>query len=362
MTHLSVLDLIPARSRQTTGEAVAASLSLARTADDLGFTRYWVAEHHNAPAIASTSPSTLIAHFAAHTNRIRLGSGGVMLPNHAPLSVAEQFALLEALHPGRIDLGLGRASGSDPVSAHMLRSPRGAYGSQGETFPSDVRLVTTLLGSDRTATNEPFGDDQPGARLDIDGKSFQLKASPRLATAPEVWLLGSSNFSADLAATLGMPFVYANHFGQTGIEEALDLYRSRFQPSDAVHAPKTFVTASISVDQTAEEARIVALPQLIMIARSRSPRPLDAQLTIDEALRADLTPSERQTVAEMSERWLIGTPPEVEQRIRALTTQYGADEVMVLPVGGAYAADPMGTTPSRERALRLLAGRFPELS
>jgi luciferase family oxidoreductase group 1 len=363
MTKLSVLDLIPVRTRQSSGDAIAASLALVQTAERLGFTRYWVAEHHNMPAVASTSPSTLIAHFAAHTSRIRLGSGGVMLPNHAPLSIAEQFALLEAMHPGRIDLGLGRAPGSDPVTAYMLRGQRSATDSDpAATFPTDVETVAALLGSDRAASEEPFvGGDQPGVGLNIRGRSYELKATPTLASAPEMWLLGSSNFSASLAASLGMPYVFANHFGQSGIDEALAIYRSSFQPSVALDTPKTFITLNVSVAPTAAEAHALALPQLIMMARLRTGGALTAQLTVDEAKATPLSPLEEQSVLEQSGRLLVGTAEEVEGRIRSLAAQYDVDEAMLSPVAGAYDSEPLTSTSARERALELLAERFPEL-
>ena len=364
MTQLSVLDLIPVRTGQSSGDAVASSLALVRAAERLGFTRYWLAEHHNMPAVASTSPATLIAHFAAQTARIRLGSGGVMLPNHAPLAVAEQFALLEAMHPGRIDLGLGRAPGSDPVTSYMLRGPRTAgEADPAASFPTDVETVAALLGSDRPSSEEPFpADDQPGVGLSIRERSYELKATPRLATAPVMWLLGSSTYSAALAASLGMPFVFANHFGAPGIDEALALYRDRFEPSVALAAPRTFVTTNVSVAETAEEAERVALPQLITMARLRTGGTLMPQLTVDEAVATALTPAEENSVLEQSRRWLIGTPADVAARLRALAERYGVDEIMVSPVAAASAGDPLDCTPARIRSLELLAGEFPELA
>jgi luciferase family oxidoreductase group 1 len=360
MTQLSVLDLIPVRTNQTTAQAIAASLGLVQAAERLGYTRFWVAEHHNMPAVASTSPSTLIAHFAAQTESIRLGSGGVMLPNHAPLSIAEQFALLEAMHPGRIDLGLGRAPGSDPVTSYMLRGPRTTTDADpAASFPTDVETVAALLGSDRAPASEPFTDgDQPGVGLTIRSRDYDLRATPKIATAPEMWLLGSSNYSATLAARLGMPFVFANHFGQPGIDQALEIYRNRFQPSEALAAPKTFLTTNVSVAETFEDAQRVALPQLVSMARLRTGGTLGPQLTIEEAHAAELTPMEQDSVLDQSRRWLIGTPDEVEARIRELTARYDADEVMVSPAGGASAADPVDATPSRVRTLELLAERF----
>jgi luciferase family oxidoreductase group 1 len=364
MTKLSVLDLIPVRTRQTSGDAIAASLALVRTAERLGFTRYWVAEHHNMPAVASTSPATLIAHFAAQTSTIRLGSGGVMLPNHAPLSIAEQFALLEAMHPGRIDLGLGRAPGSDPVTAYMLRGQRNTTDPDpAASFPTDVETVSALLGSDRPVAEEPFGDDDlPGVALNVRARSYELKATPRPTTAPELWLLGSSTYSASLAASLGLPFVFANHFGQSGIDEALAVYRGSFQPSAVLEAPRTLLTLNISVAETAELAYEEALPQLISMARLRTGGTLAPQLTIDEALAPALNPSEEELVLEQTRRWLIGTPDDVESRIRSLADRHGADEVMVSPVAGARDADPITASPARERSLELLAARFTELA
>lgn len=359
MTQLSVLDLIPVRAGQTTAQAVAASVALAQTADRLGYTRFWVAEHHNMPAVASTTPSTLIAHLATATERIRLGSGGVMLPNHAPLAVAEQFALLEAMHPGRIDLGLGRAPGSDPVTAYMLRGRRGpADADPAADFPNDVETVAALLGSDRSPQSAPFGDEQPGVGLNIRGRSYELRATPRSTSAPEVWLLGSSDYSAALAAQLGLAFVYANHFGAPGIDRALDLYRSGFQPSEALAAPKTLLTVNASVAEDAEAARLAALPQLITMARLRTGGTLGPQLTIDQAQATALTPAEEASIAEQEERWMIGTPADVADRIRQGAERYGVDEVMVSPAGGAWAAQPLDATPSRERTLALLAAEL----
>jgi luciferase family oxidoreductase group 1 len=246
----------------------------------------------------------------------------------------------------------------------MLRGQRTTTDADpAETFPTDVETVAALLGSDRSVASEPFGeDDQPGVGLNIRARAYELKATPRIRTAPEMWLLGSSNFSATLAATLGMPFVFANHFGQPGIDQALEIYRSRFTPSEALAAPKTFLTVNVSVAETDEEAQLVTLPQLISMARLRTGGALTPQLTIDEARTTELSTAEQESVLEQSRRWLIGTAESVEGRIRSLAEQYGVDEVMVSPAGAAWAADPLDATPSRDRALELLAARFPELA
>ncbi|HEX5861475.1 MAG TPA: MsnO8 family LLM class oxidoreductase, partial [Nocardioides sp.] len=218
MPTLSVLDLVPVRSDQTSADALAATLSLARVADELGYERYWLAEHHNMPAVAATNPAVLIALVAGATRSIRVGSGGVMLPNHAPLVVAEQFALLEAAHPGRIDLGIGRAPGTDPVTAWALRHGAGGVTDEAvERFPEYVDNVLAMM-------------DAAGVGLQLNGRVHELRATPAAASVPAIWLLGSSDYSARLAAAKGMPYVFAHHFSGSGTAAALELYRTQFRP------------------------------------------------------------------------------------------------------------------------------------
>ena len=214
---LSVLDLAPVGAGQTSADALQASTLLARRTEELGYRRFWVAEHHNMPGIASTSPAVLLAHLAARTATILVGSGGVMLPNHAPLVVAEQFALLEALHPGRIDLGIGRAPGTDPATAAALR--RTPEGLGAEDFPRELEDLLTLLGV------AGHGGAGHGER-----RAHRMSATPVAASAPRVWLLGSSGYSAQVAGILGLPFAFAHHFSARNTLPALDLYRSTFQP------------------------------------------------------------------------------------------------------------------------------------
>src|SRR4051794_19949806 len=247
---LSVLDLVPVRSGQATADALASTLSLARVADRLGYQRYWLAEHHNMPAVAATNPPVLIALVAGATDRIRVGSGGVMLPNHAPLVVAEQFALLEAAFPGRIDLGIGRAPGSDPVTSYALRHGAGGVSDEAvNRFPEYVDNVLAMM--------EPAG-----VGLSIQGRTYPLKATPGARSVPTIWLLGSSDYSARLAAEKGMPYVFAHHFSGSGTAEALELYRSTFRPSPELLEPRTFLTVNAVVAETEEEAARLALPQL----------------------------------------------------------------------------------------------------
>jgi luciferase family oxidoreductase group 1 len=355
---LSVLDLLPVRTDQTTADAIASAVSLVRRADELGFTRYWVAEHHNMPAVAATAPPVLMAHLAANSSRIRLGSGGMMLPNHAPLTVAEQFSLLEAMYPGRIDLGIGRAPGSDPVTAYMLRGAR-AEESGVDSFPDDVETVAALLGSDSAAITDPFDQaTQPGVVIPLRGQSYALRSTPRAASAPQLWLLGSSNYSAQLAAKLGLSFVYAHHFGQVGIDGALAVYRREFQPSPALAEPATFLTVNAVVADTQEEAAALALPQLIMMARLRSGGTLGPQLTVEQAATQTLSPMETDLVYDQQERWIIGTPDVAAKRMTELAERYGVDEVMVSPVASGHDGEDLRVSSGKIRTLELLASEL----
>ncbi|UGS26195.1 LLM class flavin-dependent oxidoreductase [Microbacterium resistens] len=342
---LSVLDLVPVRTGQTSAQAMTSSLALAQRADELGFRRYWFAEHHNMPAVASTTPPVLIAAAATRTRRIRVGSGGVMLPNHAPLIVAEQFAALEALAPGRIDLGIGRAPGSDPVITQLLR----ASGTAGdvERFPSHVQDIALMLQA-------------AGATVQFtSGGEYQVHSTPAAEGAPEIWLLGSSDYSAQLAASLGLPYVFANHFSGTGLDRALSLYRSAYRPSEAHPEPRTFLTANVVAAPTAEEAEARALPQLRMMARLRLNRPLVPLETVEEAraaLAAAPDPQEEQIHAAAKANWFVGDAASVRDELAAFAEQHGVDEIMLSPVAGSFAEEPLDETRGRVQSLELLAG------
>jgi len=338
---LSVLDLIPVRSNQRTADAIAASITLAQRADDLGFTRFWVAEHHNMQAVASTNPSVLIGILAANTRRIRVGSGGVMLPNHSPLVVAEQFAILEAAFPGRIDLGIGRAPGSDPVITSFLRMT--GTTSDVDAFPQNVQDIATLM-------------DPEGASLRLpSGQLYDLRATPKADSVADLWLLGSSEYSARLAASLGLPYVFAHHFSGEGTERILALYRDGFAASGALTQPRTFLTLNVSVGETAAEATAAALPQLQQMARLRSGQPLGPLATIEEAAATELAPAQQQLVDGMLQRWVIDEPVAAAARIRSLAENFGVDEVMVVPGLSAHEADDPASAPARVKALQLLA-------
>nr|WP_308121279.1 LLM class flavin-dependent oxidoreductase [Actinoplanes bogorensis] len=299
---LSVLDLATVRAGHSSTDALLGTIAVARAADDLGYRRFWVAEHHNMPAVASTNPPVLIASVAAQTRTIRVGSGGVMLPNHMPFVVAEQFAMLEALHPGRIDLGIGRAPGTDQMTAAALRgvSPYLTV----EQFPDHLRAVLALLGDDRI-------DAGPTARL---------RATPAPESFPEVWMLGSSTYGAQVAAALGLPFCYAYHFAMgSDVDRALELYRSGFQPSPRFPEPYPMVSASVIAAATTEEAIYLAGPSRVMVQSLRTGR-LGPIVSPEEA--ADLDP-------ELPGTQYAGTAEEVVAGLDDLIERTGARELML---------------------------------
>jgi luciferase family oxidoreductase group 1 len=340
--RLSVLDLVPVRTDQSTSDALAATTHLAQTADRLGYTRYWLAEHHNMAAVAATSPPVLIAHLAAQTFQLRLGSGGVMLPNHAPLAVAEQFALLEAAHPGRIDLGIGRAPGSDPVTSLALRGAAGRDDRDIEAFPEYLDDVVALMSA-------------RGVRVPIPNQRYILKATPAAATEPKLWLLGSSMYSAHLAAAKGLPYVFAHHFSGQGTAEALEVYRSEFRPSDLAAEPVTFLTVNAVVAETRDEAMALLLPNLQMMARLRTGQPLGALDLVEDAEQQELSPQAQRVMDGALRRAVVGTPTEAADQVRALAEEFGVDEVMVNPVASARRGTDPSTAPTRDTTLELLA-------
>lgn len=324
---LSVLELATVGSGQTTAAALAATAQVAQVAERLGYTRIWVAEHHNMPAVASTNPPVLIAHLAAVTGRIRVGSGGVMLPNHAPLVVAEQFALLEALHPGRIDLGIGRAPGTDqPTALALRRDPRLL---SAEQFPQDL---LDLLGL--------FGDD----RVD-GGLAERFSATPAAESAPAVVLLGSSGFSAQLAGQLGLPFTFAHHFGSPNTVAAVELYRESFRPSAALDRPYTIVTANVLVAEDDDEAQRLALPGRLMRLSIRTNR----LRPVPSLAEAQVDP-ERAAAEAMPSNAIVGGPERAVAELEHLAADTGADELMV-------SASTHGVA-ERVRSLELLAGAW----
>ncbi|MEZ0384628.1 LLM class flavin-dependent oxidoreductase [Mycobacterium sp. pW045] len=338
--RLSVLDLVPVRTDQSTADALAATVRLAQAADRLGFTRYWVAEHHNMPSVGATSPPVLLAYLAAQTARVRLGSGGVMLPNHAPLAVAEQFALLEAAAPGRVDLGIGRAPGSDPVTSFMLRGANDER--EIANFPDYLDQVRAMMSS-------------RGVQVQLRDGDYLLKATPAAVTEPQLWLLGSSMYSARLAAAKGLPYVFAHHFSGHGTEEALAYYREHFTASEVCSEPTTFLTVNASVAETREEATALMLPNLQMMARLRTGRPLGAVDLVEDAQAAVVSDAEQRIVDGGLRRAVVGAPAEAADQLRALAAHFDVDEVMINPVASARRGTDPATSPGRELTCELLA-------
>ncbi|MEV0130135.1 LLM class flavin-dependent oxidoreductase [Dactylosporangium sp. NPDC050688] len=303
---LSVLDVAPRAAYASTGDALRNTTELARRVEALGYRRFWVAEHHNMPAIASSSPAVLLAHLAAATSTIRVGSGGVMLPNHAPLVVAEQFGTLEALHPGRIDLGIGRAPGTDQYTALALR--RTMEGLSAEHFPEELQdLIAYFTGDDAAQ---------------------RILASPGRGDKPDVWLLGSSGFSAQLAGLLGLPFAFAHHFSSVNTLPALKLYRDSFRPSQWLDAPYAMVAVNAVCAPTDEEAEFLAGPSQLSFLRLRSGRP-EAMATPEEAAAYPYSEREREFIRERRDGQALGSPATVRGQLTELLERTQADEFML---------------------------------
>ncbi|WP_022909512.1 LLM class flavin-dependent oxidoreductase [Aestuariimicrobium kwangyangense] len=308
---LSVLDLAGVSTGQTSADALHGSIRVAQAVDDAGFDRFWVAEHHNTLTVASTSPPVLMATLAERTSRIRIGSGGVMLPNHAPLVVAEQFALLEALHPGRIDLGIGRAPGTDQFTAQALR--RSPDGLSVEDFPTHVLQVMAWLGDNR---------------LKDDPLVSRLVATPSLSTSPEVWLLGSSGYSAQLAGMVGLRYCYAHHFGGMDPVTVFELYRSRFEASPALAEPHAMLATSVLTADDAETADYLAGPARVMWQGIRTNR-REPIVSPEEAARRDSTQLDELLLSQMPAVKFIGTHDDVVERVRELVKVTGVQELML---------------------------------
>ncbi|MEY2445792.1 MAG: hypothetical protein QOE00_2372 [Ilumatobacteraceae bacterium] len=320
----SILDLAILNADQSSSEALQATAALAQRADELGYTRFWVAEHHNMPSVACTSPGVLIAHLAAITSNLRIGSGGVMLPNHSPLAIAEQFAMLESLHPHRIDLGIGRAPGTDPRTAAVLR--RSTDPNAVDDFPRDFLDLMGLLGHPRTA----------------DGLWNTFTATPVATSSPEIFLLGSSGYSAQLAGHLGLPFAFAHHFDTGGTMQATELYHHTFQPSATLGAPYMIVTANVLAADSKEDAEWHAGPSRLTALGRRTGRYLPLSSPRDAASHPDFAEASRLPTTR-----IVGEISVVIRDLEELVARTGAREVMVTSVAYDLTA--------RLRSIELLA-------
>src|SRR6516165_2776870 len=303
---VSVLDLVGMRPGETPGPAIARSADLARHAEQWGFRRFWLAEHHSIEGLACSATPVLIGHVAGATSTIRVGSGGVMLPNHAPLVVAEQFGTLEALHPGRIDLGIGRAPGTDQLTALALR--RTMEGLSAENFPAELLDLIRLF----------TGGDAPA----------RITATPGLGDMPAIWLLGSSGYSAQLAGLLGLPFSFAHHFSSANTVPTLTLYRENFRPSQWLEHPYAMVAVNAICADTDERAEWLAGPAALSFLRLRSGRP-QPLASPEEAAAYPYAPGERDLAWGRFADQALGSPDTVRAQLAGLLECTGADELML---------------------------------
>jgi luciferase family oxidoreductase group 1 len=323
---LSVLDLAPIVDGTTAGDALRNSLDLARSVERLGYRRFWLAEHHNAIGIASAATSVVIAHVAAGTSTIRVGSGGIMLPNHAPLVIAEQFGTLAELHPGRIDLGLGRAPGTDRLTILALRRDV----SSADTFPQDVVELQRYLA-----------DAVPGQAV---------QATPGAGTKVPLWILGSSLYGAQLAAMLGLPYAFASHFAPEALLPALQVYREKFEPSAQLQEPYAMVGANVVAAETDEEARRLftsaqqSFTNIFRGRRGKLPPPIDD-------IESYWTPLEKERASAMLARSFVGAPETVRTGLDAFVAETQADEIIV--------ASAIHDHAKRVRSYELLASPAP---
>ncbi|OJY78479.1 MAG: alkane 1-monooxygenase [Rhodospirillales bacterium 70-18] len=325
---LSILDLAPVPEGSDAGQALHNSLDLAQHAEALAYGRYWMAEHHNMPGIASAATAVALAHVAAGTSRIRVGAGGVMLPNHAPLLIAEQFGTLAALHPGRIDLGLGRAPGSDQIAARAIRRSL----SQGEDFPQDV---IELMNYFRPAEPGQVLQAVPGAGLDV-----------------PVWILGSSTYGAQLAAVLGLPYAFASHFAPAQMQEAVALYRAHFEPSERLAAPYVMLGINVFAADTDTEARRLFSSLQQAFINLRSGRPGKLPLPVDD-MDARIEPRARMMLDNALACSIVGGPETIRRELQSFISTTDADELMVTAQIFDHAA--------RRRSFQLLAQVHAEL-
>jgi luciferase family oxidoreductase group 1 len=329
MIPLSVLDLSPVVTGASGADSLRNSLDLARLADGLGYTRYWVAEHHNLPSVASSAPEIMIGQIAAVTTNIRVGSGGVMLPNHAPLMVAERFKVLEALFPGRIDLGIGRAPGTDPVTSFALRRRQ-------DNADDFLERFQELILFERRG----FPPEHPFSTV---------YAMPKDIALPPIWLLGSSGYSAQLAAMVGMGFAFAHHFSDHDAVVTMLAYREQFQPSPTLERPHAILGCAVVCADSDEEAeRLATTVDLNWVRRARGEYlPLASP---EEAAAFPYSPVDRERIRARRERLFVGAPATVRERLAPLIAATKADELMITTMIHDHAA--------RRRSYELLADAF----
>ncbi|KAB2336311.1 LLM class flavin-dependent oxidoreductase [Cytobacillus depressus] len=309
---VSILNLAPIREGQSAKDAIDAMVDLAKAAEKMGYTRYWIAEHHNTPTLVSSATSILINHTLEHTDHIRVGSGGIMLPNHSPLVVAEQFGTMATIYPNRLDLGLGRAPGTDMLTANALRRSKNdsVY-----TFPEDVQALLTFFGPEE--------------------QQSYVKAYPGIGTEIPIYILGSSTDSAFLAAKLGLPYVFASHFAPRFMEEAIAIYRNRFQPSEYLNSPYMMVCLNVIAAESDEEAKFesTTMQQFFLNVVRGSQNMLRPPVASMEQI---WSPQEREAVHSMSNVTLLGSKDSIKKQLTSFQEKYNVDEIMAV----SYIFDP----------------------
>jgi luciferase family oxidoreductase group 1 len=332
MLPLSVLDLSFVTTASPGAAALRQTIDLARLADGLGYRRFWVAEHHNLPSVASGAPEVMIGAIAAATRRIRVGSGGVMLPNHAPLMVAERFKVLEALYPGRIDLGIGRAPGTDPLTTLALRRRQDGTRADDDFLERFQELLLWKTGG--------FPEGHPFRAIRVMPEDVEL---------PPIWLLGSSDYGAELAGEVGLGFAFAHHFASLDAADAIGRYRARFRPSRWLDRPHAILaTAAVCADTDSEAERLAATADFAHLRRSRGEY---GPLVSPEQAQADTySPAEEAARRANRRRLFVGSPERVRDRLTALAESVGADEIMVMTAVFDHGA--------RRRSYELLAEAF----
>jgi luciferase family oxidoreductase group 1 len=333
---LSVLDQSPIRKDGNAQAAVAETIALAKACDRLGYHRYWLAEHHNSNSFAGSCPEILIGRVAQETRQIRVGSGGVMLTHYSPLKVAEQFRMLELLNPGRIDLGLGRAPGTDQMTSRALQAGPQGFGI--DAFPSQVHLLRQFL--DDAAGADAFAQDHPYRGI---------HAMPRGPGHPEMWLLGSGIYSAVYAAELGLPFSHAYFISTDNSEDACAEYRARYKPSDAFPRPRISLGVAALAAETEEDARRLAASRNLWVVRLFTGQPIPFP-TPEESLAYPYNERELKLLKSIENRAIVGTPEQVRTRLLAVAEAHGAEELVVVTITYDYA--------SRLKSYELLADAF----
>jgi luciferase family oxidoreductase group 1 len=326
---VSVLNLAPVREGQTSKQAIEAMVDLAQATEKMGYQRYWIAEHHNTPTLVSSATSILIKHTLEHTTTISVGSGGIMLPNHSPLVIAEQFGTMATIYPNRVDLGLGRAPGTDMMTANALRRSKN---DSVHTFPDDVKALLTYFGSPE--------------------QQSYVKAYPGVGTNIPIYILGSSTDSAYLAASLGLPYVFASHFAPRYMEEAISIYRARFQPSEYLDRPYMMVCLNVIAAKSDEEAKWLSTTkeQFFLNVVRGSQKPLSPPVeNMDELW----SPMEKEMSESMSSVTLLGSKETIRQQLTGFQEKYNVDEIMAV----SYIYDPEKQKRSYEILKEVVEGK-----